>query len=1630
MKQLSVFFLIFCFSNLSRSRAESLPPLTENNVPKTFTELWAGYDPRTEPLDVEQLHEWEEENVVLRVLRYRIGIFKGQKAMMAAVYGFPKGAVKLPGLLQIHGGGQYADSRAVLTNAKRGYATISISWAGRISSPHYRVSPREVKLFWENNTDDPLYKITTDWGALDAYHAPSRNGKNAFVSIPEAADWTLDPVPSPRNNSWFLCTLGARRALTFLENQPEVDPNKLGVYGHSMGGKLTVLTAGSDSRVKAAAPSCGGISDRYNKNPLHRHTVGDSPALQHISCPTVFLSPANDFHGHINNLTDAVRELGANPWRVVCSPHLNHRDLPEAEVATQLWFDQYLKGSFTWPETPKAGVQLQTNSGIPQVSVAPDQSRPVLAVDVYYTQQGYSDGDRSRHFNRMNRFWHHSTVNRVGKNWIANLPLFSNDLPLWIYANVTYGLDQPISGAGYYYGDYTAKTFTVSSLIQLFSTEQLKEAGVKPGLGPTPLIESFAGDWKKQWYSHSSTGWEYRTHKVYHPIWAAPPKAKLTFEVRSGLPNKFSLGLDDFAAEISLVGGSRWESFTLAPSDFKDAAENQLKNWEGLKELRLLPAEHLRQDVEGERISRLVGGNWKGALPQFRNFSWIVGSTQAEADLKPLMPTPEDTTAMWWRDGFPGKTENADWRRIVKTGRYWFLFDTDTMKVARLGPVSGGSIADVSGAELSLTIRAGGKVYRCLRGGPCSRFTGPRLIESGRFLQRADVTDLHFQADDGSALNAEARFETAAWPAELGMILAARPGLLPIRPGDVSFGKVGGGFGLDGTNELSFSQAASETPPNFTLSFWVYLPTDYQAGKAAPWLVCKNNHELAAGNFGVLIHSGGIPEVIANTGGGRDNIIRAKADNRNALKLRKWNHLAINYDGKTLGLWLNGRSAAKTATEKGFAPQRGGLTFGNRGDRIGNGIFRFRGVVDQIRIFDRALQENQLHQLERDPGGALPHLKPVREWTFRNDIAPSETQVRETWKSASISIHLSNETGKVEGRWSLPQGQIWTGETWQQAKLRLDPLTLRTSPQRSEVKVEAIELVSGERHPATFEPSVGWHRINLDNAVPIPPPNGRGPNNDAMERFRLTLFNPATEGQVARLLFEKTARGIRQRIGFPITGISAVLRDKFGNPTGIPVQLSKNWHHHPEDASVHSGQWFHGISQIRLPPGARQELELTLSYGHWGGVAAASHSQLSLIGWGGNQRWDQCALGSWGESICFSPEQNETACAITDVRPLMVAGMKSEQPWQWTHNVGGGDFFRIFDSDNNRLQRGGVVVEYLKQGPCLTEVLYAGGMNGAKISHSQIVSLSRSDDLVCGTYRISLRVEEPFEFSRFAVFQIASEDYASTRERKLAVGNEDGLLREWNARWGGNQYRGDSVECTGRIPWASLHETEGNGKGEPGGWANRGFVIREWKAKLGGRVAKPWIAEYGVDRSASFSTSLLEIVPPPGVQRLAPGDFVEAVIEHIVVPQKASDYYGPNKALRAALEESGDTWKMIHRQAVMDDLKATLKSGVLQRLYPDIRIAAQSGHSEFELRGGLGYIPVTFTHLKSHRDFRLFIDGEELDQSVHGNDFWQTNYDSRSGQWSRTYNLPSAAGQDVVRTIRFQRMSRSAGNRN
>lgn len=554
----------------------------------------------------------------------------------------------------------------------------------------------------------------------------------------------------------------------------------------------------------------------------------------------------------------------------------------------------------------------------------------------------------------------------------------------------------------------------------------------------------------------------------------------------------------------------------------------------------------------------------------------------------------------------------------------------------------------------------------------------------------------------------------------------------------------------------------------------------------------------------------------------------------------------------------------------------------------------------------------------------------------------------------------------------------------------------------------------------TYDATHGWYRVALRNDVVG---NNKDPMNfDRMERVALSLKNDTDMPRTARLLFEKDkATGV-----FGIVGISPMIRDSAGNPTGIPVQISKNWHNRAEAPQRFEGGWYHGFTMITVPAKSTIDLEYTSVNAHWGGAPAASHAQLSLAGWGANQLWDQAAMGSWGEQLCFEPDQTQIGGAVLDTRPLMVRGFQENSlQWGFGANVGGADFLVYYDRERNKQWNSRMRTEYCRIGPDLTEVTYAGQSYDGKIDTRATVRLYRSDDITRGIYRFRHEVREPVDFSRIVFFQCGGDDYSYTSERKFAWGNENGLVKEWDTQWGDDRYRTEPFEITGRVPWFSMHEVDYDHiKGDLPNNANRGIILREWKAQLGGEPAQPWAAERGAHVRGA-DTSLIDILPPPGVTQLLPGDFVECVVEHVVVAEKADEYYGPNENLKAALTQHANTWRMIDREAKGNDLAIEVTEGTLELQRPT-RIRAAADRAQLRIEGGLGYVPVTFTGLSAYAKPHLEIsdDGQNwsvVDQSVHGNDFWQTDFDQATKTWEITYTLPLDTPGDVrkPRWLRF-----------
>jgi hypothetical protein len=107
-----------------------------------------------------------------------------------------------------------------------------------------------------------------------------------------------------------------------------------------------------------------------------------------------------------------------------------------------------------------------------------------------------------------------------------------------------------------------------------------------------------------------------------------------------------------------------------------------------------------------------------------------------------------------------------------------------------------------------------------------------------------------------------------------------------------------------------------------------------------------------------------------------------------------------------------------------------------------------------------------------------------------------------------------------------------------------------------------------------------------------------------------------------------------------------------------------------------------------------------------------------------------------------------------------------------------------------------------------------------------------------------------------------------------------------------------------------------------------------------------------------------------------------------------------------------DTWRLVHREAVGNARRVAVRKGRLERVHPDVRVTAKDGRAEFTISGGLGYVPITVTGLPTHRGGGFTIDGTPCDQAVHGNDFWQTDFDPETGTWSQTVTVPLLESAD------------------
>ena len=471
-----------------------------------------------------------------------------------------------------------------------------------------------------------------------------------------------------------------------------------------------------------------------------------------------------------------------------------------------------------------------------------------------------------------------------------------------------------------------------------------------------------------------------------------------------------------------------------------------------------------------------------------------------------------------------------------------------------------------------------------------------------------------------------------------------------------------------------------------------------------------------------------------------------------------------------------------------------------------------------------------------------------------------------------------------------------------------------------------------------------------------------------------------------------------------ITGLCPVLCDSEGRPTGVPVQLSKNWHYDKMGAYL--------MAYVMLPVDPKfgwDDYKLRIAYGFYGSLPSASHAQLSLIGYGSNNngRWDQLAIGCWGETICFDMDMSCVDVIITDIRMLMARNGINGTKWSWTDAGWGGDWLMIRDRLQDKYYPKEMKTAYVSHGPCLTDVRHSGyyGMN-RELSFTADIKTLRTDDYNRSFQRFEYEFEKDVTADKIWLFKTGrTHHYATPR---VAYGNAEGLIKELDvpATLKKGDVLLDNVQFEGPGPWWVAIPGGYHTNRKDWGTGYRAIIIRDFNAVISGSRYSVPAFNAPIHMPSNID---LEIVPPSGIKEFKKGDSVQMDIEFITLPRVADDYYGPNEIFRKHLAENPSSWKSVQREVVGNSLDVKVIGGKLLESYPVI-VKANKPEVKVNIKGGVGYVPIRFEGIKGvdWRSLYQIVDGKELKlhQAVHGNDYWQSEYDAATDTYKLTYNLP------------------------
>lgn len=531
--------------------------------------------------------------------------------------------------------------------------------------------------------------------------------------------------------------------------------------------------------------------------------------------------------------------------------------------------------------------------------------------------------------------------------------------------------------------------------------------------------------------------------------------------------------------------------------------------------------------------------------------------------------------------------------------------------------------------------------------------------------------------------------------------------------------------------------------------------------------------------------------------------------------------------------------------------------------------------------------------------------------------------------------------------------------------------------------------------------------------------------NEVLQNIEFSLDNTSNTDKVVRLCF-------RQIPSVNVVGFNSMIKNENGDPSGYPLQVSKNWH--TGTSQLYSGSWIKEYTEIPVPANTTINFDYTRTGAKWGTTYGAFSHQLSVVGAGVPRGgWLEAGLGSFGETITHSPDYSYGNSNVCDYRPFLVTNQASggtSSECNWTGNVGGMDMWIYENENNQRIYQSQVKTRFQRYSPNLTETSISAISSDEKLKLDYTFYLNRSDDFTRVYYKVKIKALDNVDFNRFDIFQLGGDNYNFHVAQSCAYGNESGMIGQFApTNDGSNDYTTAAISLPGDNPWIWA----GNGMySGPNSSAididtNNGMVVRSYTASFNGMSNDtPYFRERssstGFNASTGANPTSYCLVPPPSVTSFVAGDSVELILETMVLPKQAADYYGPNTNFAAALATYGNTVDLFLREVTGNSITISSPTNTVDNQYPP-SVATNNNTAVVIIEGGKGFVPIRFTGLDNVDDPQLWraIDDcwELVDQSTWGKDFWQADVDVKTGLFELVYNVDQDTPDDSSADIKY-----------